>query len=488
MAQVDPHPAYKAIPSALAPDSTYMSKDGWDTLFALIDGALPAIQTSSKSQDTNAGLVVSEKEFEKVLDRSAKILQDGPSREALSEYLMNRPVDDEEFQDDCRKTLGVAPQRFEMAKVMNFISKRTGSLLLTGHWNPPAQQPVHVREAIIKSWYASKLTPLRMMAKSITIMAQKANATSSPYLNRMTQYTDVPRGWEPQTGYDFKFVQLEPGKTTHEITTDVVIVGSGCGGAVSAKNLAEAGHKVLLVEKGYHFQPTSFPMNQNAAIKHLYDNNGMFLSDTSSTNILAGSTWGGGGTINWSVSLKLQDYVREEWAATGLPLFTSPEYDECIDRVWKAVGASQDAIRHNHGNRVVLEGSQKLGWRSKAIDQNTSSKEHYCGQCHLGCGMNEKRGPTLAWLPEAAEAGAEFMEGLEVHKVLFDTDGKTAIGVEGTWTARDAEGNVNTDEKTSQKRKVIIKAKKVIVSSGTIQSPVLLARSGVEVSSHCPGD
>ena len=44
------------------------------------------------------------------------------------------------------------------------------------------------------------------------------------------------------------------------IYTDVVIVGSGCGGGVSAKNLAEAGHKVIVVEKAYHYSPQHLPM------------------------------------------------------------------------------------------------------------------------------------------------------------------------------------------------------------------------------------
>lgn len=484
MAAVDvqeAHPGYKPVPTPISPDSSYMSQTGWNTLLALVDGAMPAIKPSSRAKSPHESLIVSDEEFEEILDDAEKRLPDGPSRELLAEYIEARPIDNPLFCQDCKNTLSAAPQRFQMAKIMNLMSKSPGSLLLTGYWNPPAQQPVHVREAIVKSWQTSRLVPLRMIAKTLGVMAQKANTTSSPWLGKLTKYTDLPRGWQPQEGYPFKFVQLETGSTTpHELQTDVVIVGSGCGGSVAAKNLSEAGHKVMVVEKSYYYPPESLPMSQNSAIQYLYDNNGMFLSNTSSTNILTGSTWGGGGTINWSVSLKLQDFVREEWAAAGLPLFTSPEYDECIDRVWSAIGAGEEGIRHNHGNNVVLNGAKKLGWRSKPVAQNTADKEHYCGQCHLGCGMNEKRGPTVAWLPDAAEAGAEFMEGLDVEKILFDADGTTAIGVQGVWTARGADGHVVTDEKAKKQRKVIIKANKVIVSTGSIQTPTLLARSGVK--------
>ncbi|CEJ89247.1 hypothetical protein VHEMI05101 [[Torrubiella] hemipterigena] len=358
-------------------------------------------------------------------------------------------------------------------------SSHIGSLLLTGYWKSPHLQPVRIREKILRNWATSRLEQLKLMCKSMSVIGQKANATSNPWFKTITKYSDVPRNWTAQEGYPFKFIQLEAGNSVHEITTEVVIVGSGPGGGVSAKNLAEAGHKVLVVDKGYYFKPESLPVKQSDA-GLLFDNSGIYLSDDSGMSVVAGSTWGGGGSINWSVCLKLQKYVREEWAAGGLPLFTSSEYDESQDRVWEGIGASSDAIRHNHNNRIILDGAKKLGWHSKPVDQNTSSKEHYCGQCHLGCGMNEKKGPAVAWLPKAADAGAECMEGLQVDKILFAADGVTAIGVEGAWTSRDADGHVNHDKTKVTTRKVRIKASKVIVSSGCLQTPALLMKSGVK--------
>lgn len=357
-----------------------------------------------------------------------------------------------------------------------------GSLLLTGYWNPVTKQPAKAREAIVKSWANSRLSSLRMLAKAVVSAAQKANAITSPYFGSLSGYTDAPRNYKAGEGYDFNFIQLGPGNAVHEITTDVVIIGSGCGGGVSAKNLAEAGHKVLVVDKGYHFPPSQLPMSQEAACHYLYDHGGVYMSDNTSTGIVCGGAWGGGGTINWSVCLRLQDFVREEWAATGLPLFTSPEFDECMDRVWDNVGASTDGIRHNHRNQVLLDGASKLGWKASAVEQNTASKEHYCGQCHLGCGSAEKRGPTVAWLPAAGEAGAEFMEGFAVDKVTFAADNVTATGVEGLWTARDANGQVHTPEGSRTQRRVRIKAKRVIVSAGSLWSPVILTKSGIKVS------
>ena len=88
----------------------------------------------------------------------------------------------------------------------------------------------------------------------------------------------------------------------------------------------------------------------------------------------------------------------------------------------------------------------------------------------------------MSFLPDAAKAGAHFIEGLQVDKVLFDESKgkKVAIGIKGVWTSRDGNGGVSGDDKTI--RQVIIRAKRVIVSAGTLQSPLLLLRSGLKNS------
>lgn len=249
---------------------------------------------------------------------------------------------------------------------------------------------------------------------------------------------------------------------------------------MAARNLAIAGHKVLVLDKAYHFSPSHLPMPQDVGAEYLFDNGGFFQTDDTGCNVAAGSAWGGGGTVNWSVCLKPQDYVRKEWADEGLPFFQSASFDECIDRIWEFQGAGTDNIRHNHRNEVLLNGSEKLGWTARLAPQNTAGKEHYCGQCHLGCGTAEKRGPASTWLPDAARAGAQFMEGFDVKNVVFDEDGKKAIGIEGEWTSRDASGGVDGPDSERVKRKITVRAKKVILAAGSLRSPLILMKSGIK--------
>jgi choline dehydrogenase-like flavoprotein len=204
-------------------------------------------------------------------------------------------------------------------------------------------------------------------------------------------------------------------------------------------------------------------------------------AEDSSTCVIAGQTWGGGGTVNWSASLQTQGYVRKEWSDAGLPFFTSSEFQDCLDVVCNRMGVSTEHITHNKNNDVLLEGARKLGWTAKAVPQNTGGTRHYCGYCTMGCGSCGKQGPTVSFLPDAARAGAHFIEGLDVGKVLFSVDKatgkKTAVGVAGLWTSRDQHGGVSGDQRT---RPVVIKAKRVVVSAGTMHTPTILMRSGLK--------
>jgi choline dehydrogenase-like flavoprotein len=290
----------------------------------------------------------------------------------------------------------------------------------------------------------------------------------------------IPVHGKPADGFEFEFLQFPPGDQPETLETDVVIIGSGCGGAVAAKNLAEAGHRVLVVEKSYHYPSKYFPMTQTHGPIHLFESGGTLVSDDGCMAVLAGSTWGGGGTINWSASLQTQSYVREEWAQSGLPFFTSSEFQKSLDRVCERMGVNTESIKHNTGNQHILEGSRKLGYLANTVPQNTANRDHYCGYCTLGCHSTTKQGPVATWLVDAANAGATFVEGFNVDRILFDTvdDKEVASGVQGVWTSRDS--HLGTTGKDAVKRKVVIKAKRVIVSCGSLQSPLLLLRSGIK--------
>lgn len=310
---------------------------------------------------------------------------------------------------------------------------------------------------------------------------------SSPTLGRMLSYPRTPLHGSVGEGFPFQFLQVPSSMSPAPqiIEADVVIVGSGCGGAVAAKTLAEAGLRVLVVDKKYHWAPEHLPMSEDEGANHLFANGGTLQSDDGSIAVLGGSAWGGGGTVNWSASLHTQGFVRREWAQKfGLPYFASAQFQGDMDDICERMGVGTASIEHNKGNQVLLDGSRKLGWTAKAVPQNTGGDAHNCGYCTLGCGSCGKKGPTETFLPDAARAGAQFMEGFDVQQVLFADEKKggdsVTTGVKGTWTSRDSTGGVAGSD--HMKREVIVKASKVIASGGSLMTPLLLMRSGVKNS------
>lgn len=395
--------------------------------------------------------------------------------------------------------------------------------MLTGYCTPVQDQPVHIREKILQEWSKSWIPLIRKVARMFQAMAQTYWVMSSPMFREVTGYTDVPEKWQQGPNFAFRFLQF--GKSNDKVAndpelleTDIVIVGSGCGGAVCAKILAAAGHRVIVVEKGYHYPQSQLPMPQEEGSRLLFENSGVVASTDPALSVLAGACWGGGGTVNWSVSLRTPDRVRQEWAngQPGMSFLTSPAFDASMDRVCDFMGANEilesplpgpAAVvddQQSHRGRVILDSSTKLNFKADVLLQNSrGGKPHDDGYCHLGCGSAEKLGTSVSWLPAAAKEGAQFIEGFHVERVLFEGDdeisigdavsssiphstssqGPKAVGVVGTWLSRDENGGLAG--KNRQKTRVIVKAKKVIVSCGSLWSPLVLKSSGLEVSLIC---
>ncbi len=129
---------------------------------------------------------------------------------------------------------------------------------------------------------------------------------------------------KPLIGYDgrpYKKVERDPGVIELPVTqpdhgfyenADVVIVGSGAGGAVAAKELAEAGLKVIVLEEGEHFDRRDFSGPPPERLRRFYRGNGLtFTIGVPTISLPIGRGVGGSTLINSGTCFRTPDFVLD---------------------------------------------------------------------------------------------------------------------------------------------------------------------------------
>ena len=459
----------------------------WQALLAFIDAVIPSVVEGKDGTQSvlQNHLTVPLTELQRLYSKALCGSSDSFSFDEFRHYMASRPSDDPQLITTVKRAVERFPPsaKHQLRFILNLMLTHLGSIISTGYWTPLDQQPLSVRVSILHSWQRSWFPLWPALARIfITISKTCWSQTNQLYLQLNNYQAYDVKTITPGPSVDFKFVQFPESIETSVVETDVVIVGSGCGGAVCAKVLAEAGLCVVVVDRGYYFPPKELPMALDR-VDNLFQGGGMVTAD-GSTLITAGQCWGGGGTVNWSASLQTPDYVRDEWARDGLTFFKGEAFQNSLNRVCDAMGVSDANIQTNQGNQVLLEGSRKLGWRAKVCPQNSRGKPHFCGSsCGLGCRTGIKQSPASLWLPSAARAGATFIEGLDISRVLFyGSSTSRAVGVSGQWTSRDNDGVANSSKHKVQQM-IEIHAKTVILAGGALNTPLLMKRSGLEVFS-----
>ncbi|MGE5335353.1 MAG: GMC family oxidoreductase N-terminal domain-containing protein, partial [Nitrososphaerota archaeon] len=253
------------------------------------------------------------------------------------------------------------------------------------------------------------------------------------------------------------------------LTADAVVVGSGAGGGVMAAELAAAGKDVIILEKGGYYNEPDFTSIEAQMTPELYLRRGMLSTADLSVIVQAGSCLGGGTVVNWSTSLRTPPEVLAEWEREyGLTGATSPEYARGFDAVEQRIGVNTDDSAPNRNNAALQRGCEALGYTWASIPRNASGCEQRCGYCGFGCSHGRKQSTMLTYLQDAHDRGARVLVRCAVERVLIER-GKV-IGVEG-WAP---------DSDTGERRRVVVRAPLVAVAGGSVESPALLLRSGLE--------
>jgi len=250
---------------------------------------------------------------------------------------------------------------------------------------------------------------------------------------------------------------------------DVVVVGSGAGGAVAAATLAEAGLDVVVLEAGEHLDRDSYPSDPLEAIARLYRDGGLTIADgRPPIPVPVARTVGGTTVINSGTCFRAPEPVLDGWKRRfGVAWADDLDADYAEAEEFLRV-TELDPERMGRNGQLAMEGAAAIGASGGPIHRNAGNCVQ-CSSCPYGCEIDAKRGMHVSYLPRAVAAGARVRAGVEVERVLVE-DGR-AIGVRG-WRESGRSGH--------KPAKYTVRARRaVIVAGGALGTPVLLQRSGL---------
>jgi choline dehydrogenase-like flavoprotein len=356
-----------------------------------------------------------------------------------------------------------AAERKQVGQLLGLWDTRLLAAVVGGGLRCFSSLPQAEREKMLLSWADSRLPQRRAAFQALrkgTLLAYYGrNGTANPVLRSMgypgalgPPENPPPPGIEP----------LEISSDT-ELDCDVVVVGSGAGGGTAAAVLAGAGLDVIVIEAGGYYSERDFDGDELSGFSRLYMNSGGMASHDGSIGLLAGSCLGGGTIVNYTFSFRTPEHVRREWASMGVPGVDSPVFDESLDAVWQRISVNEEHSVPSARDEAIRRGLDRLGWDSQVMKRNVRGcRAEVCRLCHYGCQLGAKQSTLKTWLQDAYDGGTRILVNTRADRVLVENG--AARGVE----ARTGDGY-----------RVTVRARAVVSAAGAVQTPALLARSGV---------
>ncbi len=252
-----------------------------------------------------------------------------------------------------------------------------------------------------------------------------------------------------------------------KIDTEVCIIGSGAGGAVTAHYLAEAGYKVTVLEAGGFFPPGSLNgKSEFDAMATTYFGGALQTTKKQDVTMIQGRAIGGSTLVNHALCFRIPEYVSNKWTKKGAEGKTLADLNPHYDRIEKIIDPKPTIPEAmNENNNIIYRNFQKRGWNVEYTQRNTSHCIG-CGSCIQTCPIGAKNSMDRTFLPMAHENGAGIYSDFAVQKLDLKNG-----------RAHRAIGHI-LDEFRHKKGDFEVTADIFIVAGGAVQTPVILQRSG----------
>src|SRR5260370_6130921 len=245
------------------------------------------------------------------------------------------------------------------------------------------------------------------------------------------------------------------------IECDVVVVGTGAGGGVVGRELADRGFAVVFVEEGEHHRRDAFVRSSVRAHQRFY--RGAFSVGNAPMPVFMGRLVGGSTAINGGTCLRAPSWVLDRCCeATGTDEFGLESMRPYFERV-EGVLDVRVSDRRQIGPiaDVLSRGCDALGLSHFAIPRNAPGCDG-SRFCDFGCRTDARRGTDISYVPPGLEKGALLLTELRAEQVLLERG--RAAGIQAI--ARDG-------------RSIRVRAGALILAGRAVPTPVLLLKQGI---------
>lgn len=271
----------------------------------------------------------------------------------------------------------------------------------------------------------------------------------------------------------------------HE-TVDVCVIGSGAGGAVAAKELAQAGLSVVVLEAGENHDPTTFNRQASEMLLRLFWDGGMRTTRDGSVLISQGQGVGGSTVHNLCYAVRVPDSILNRWETEfGIRDLSPSDLRPSFDRVEMTLAVKQipeDQV--NKLNQTIRRGAQAMCWRGTIQRHNRGPCPDCSADCLFGCPISQsgigKQSMAVSYIPHALKAGARIYTDCLAESIVVENG--RVIGTTARFRSIGADAQTENYANVGNYRghkggTLTVHSKAVVLAAGAINSPQLWLKS-----------
>lgn len=334
------------------------------------------------------------------------------------------------------------------------------------------------RLAILNSWEEGRVYFLNLCASSLRMLFNLAYLSDDRVRERIGEKagatcadSPAPRKLARNDDGSFEGIIEHPTRRSQNVVeeADFVVIGSGPGGSVVARELAAAGRSVVVLEEGRFHRPEEHTPHAMRILRDVFWDQG--LRNTRGNipvRTFQARALGGTSLVNSAICWRAPGWVFDEWRDKfGVEGLTREALDPHYDKAERGahVTETESDVLGRKGE-LFRDGCAGMGVDGAALPRATDGCRG-CSECFYGCRTGAKQSMDRTYIPAAIKDGARFHTSSRAEEIIFENG--RAAGVRGSIVAPNGKPTGTIE----------VRAKAVVLSAGVMATPLILMNSRI---------